>query len=767
MAVSTTVYDVNGNPWTLNLRGNTTPSTLTLTQGGILIEYPKYEIEEPIICPKFTFTFVGTPATIEQFGVIQEFNQPFTLTFTRSGVKYEWRGYLIDDIFDIPNTGFEELISINGISELESLKYRSFAFTAGATLPSINVTVSNILQNVYNKGINYDYSFTPANLGFVSHINWYDEEGIPMNQLDVLKKVCQYYTLILRQDLDQALNFVSYTQLFKESANAVNYSTIKHKDIAETYSKTTNYLSASVTDSVLKPEDAIVSLSSSTVDERPYLHKIRVWYISTGLIPGINDKRKNHAWYNYETRLHVIQKDEYPGWTFPHYEYTNNAYKMVDEWWNPDKVIKTQYKIPVAGMYKVSYRGWQDTEAKSGSGISVGMAWKNEINAIPLSDLFLIKAFDRNDAAQTSKPQGLISEGTRPFAVFESEIEVGSDNYLLLSGDLGYSYRWGSAYAWNTLMPYNTKVNFESGPVDNDELTNFYENNITGTNGVYADIAVPSLNMIQSRMQPTGLKTILRAEITFKGKGWDGDEWITANPIIIIQCNPGAELEAATGSIKDVQPPVVTPLYEELGKGHAIRFGKKQDGSGEENIGRGVLKIRLFTDTYYGSPYNLLGAGLTLWLKNFNLNFVRAKDDVKVSKKPQSPVYEYGNKKEPKYSQINNYLMSYYDDDIKSFSHVYDDAEGNNKIDTKVYNLPTGVSTVFNVTEKPEEHTLRVIKQVLSGMVIINDVIDFNNFNDLKQVKYNGDLMVRDSYTIDALNNKVSVSWLIRKFNYN
>jgi hypothetical protein len=261
MAVSTTIYDINDNPWTLELTGTNTPDELILTQDGILIEYPKYDIEDPIIYPKFTFKFIGTPATIEQFGIIQEFNQPFKLSYSRSDVTYEWRGYLIDDIFNMPNTGYDEVIGVNAISQIEALKFRSFDLEDSDNLPSIQSTMNYILSNVYNTGISYNLSFTLGNLGYVLHTNWYDEENVPLNQLDVLKKIFQFYTLIFEQDLKQKITVSSYAQLYKCST-AIDYSTIAHKGINETYSTSENYLSASVVDSILKPEDVLVNLST-------------------------------------------------------------------------------------------------------------------------------------------------------------------------------------------------------------------------------------------------------------------------------------------------------------------------------------------------------------------------------------------------------------------------------------------------------------------------------------------------------------------------
>jgi hypothetical protein len=489
MAVSTTIYDINDNSWTLQLLGSNTPDTLTLTQDGILIEYPEYTIEEPIIYPKFTFNFIGTPATIEQFGIIQEYNQPFKLTYSRSGVSYEWRGYLIDDIFNIPNTGYDEVISINGISQIEALKYRSFDQTDSANIPSIQSTINYILSNVYNTGIGYNLSFTLGNLGYVLHTNWYDEENVPMNQLEVLKKIFQFYTLIFEQDLKQKISISSYAQLYKQSSTAIDYSTIGHKAINETYSTSENYLSALVVDSILKPEDVLVNLSTDQTNEPPYLYTVRTYYWSKAF--GARVKKHYRARVNYETHLHIIEEDEFPGWRFPHYDINGNG---ITEWWNPANLIKGNVQMPVAGMYRVSFRAWDVSENNKGINI-------NDVVECPtatgLTSAFLIKTFNRNGAADSNLLRVVPQDSLHPYATFSNKLTVTSDDYLLLSGMIGFAARWGEIGVWedhSNPNPYYVENCYEGGTVSNDTVEDFFNNNVAGINGEWADIAVPLIN---------------------------------------------------------------------------------------------------------------------------------------------------------------------------------------------------------------------------------------------------------------------------------
>jgi hypothetical protein len=203
------------------------------------------------------------------------------------------------------------------------------------------------------------------------------------------------------------------------------------------------------------------------------------------------------------------------------------------------------------------------------------------------------------------------------------------------------------------------------------------------------------------------------------------------------------------------------PLYEELGQGYAIRFGKRQDGSGTANLGTGELTVELFVD--YNNNYPV-----TLYLEDFNMNLVDQKDEPNAPKaSPQSPTYSYGDEAKPAYKNLTNYLMSEYEE-VTSFSQVYTDNAGNTKLGDISYSLPifnpAGTTQYFTKSERPEQHQLRVIKELLSSQLTLSDIIEVNN--DLLQVKYNNQLLVRDAYTLDCLNNSMSVDWNIKRMNY-
>jgi hypothetical protein len=748
MAVTTTVYDINDKPWTLQIQGNT-PDSLTLTADGIVIEYPDYKIDEPLILPKFTFNFVGDLEDIEAFGIIGQKTHPFTLTHTTAtGTTYTWKGYLAETLFNVANTGFKEVVSINGISEVEALKYADFAMS-GDDLVKISDIVAYCLTGVSYASLTYNLSFTLANLGHVATVNWYDEEGIAMNLLDVLKSILQFYSLILEQGFTTEITVSSYAQLFKQNSGIVNYNTVHHKGIDETYSNSENYMSATVVDSVLKPEDVLVNLSATeSAVELPYLYMIRSYYWSKGALTGIRYKKHYREWKSYETRLHVIGENEFANWSFPHYSYGGNP---IAEWWNPAAVINSSSKIPTAGMYLSSYRAWP-------SGVGEP--------AVGMTNMFLIKTFNRAGEAESNSPQ--IYDDSKVYASFSAKITTTPNNYLLFSGKTGFAGRWGDVGVWEDHSPtyYYSETCYEQGAIPADQLTTWPNGYIT--NGKYCDICVPLINRKDRAPFPFVVGdqarfTQMMVTIEFRGMFWSdiADDW-TTSPVkfeLPLTNSKNTGFEDINNQIADKYPPRKTPLYDSLGSGYALRFGKRENGTGVDNSGTGTLNIKL----YFGpaSPNNFYAQ--TFWLQDFNFNLVDASYEANAKQVPQSPTYQFGNSKEPEFSQINNYLMSSYEN-VASFSQIYTDAAGTNQLDTLNYSLPFGSSSIYTVNEKPEEHTLRIIKQVISNRIILQDIISFKGLN--KQYIYNNKLLVRDSYTINALNNIATVNFIIRRSNY-
>jgi hypothetical protein len=256
------------------------------------------------------------------------------LTGVTNGNNCMWLGWLTPDLFSIANTGFDESIELNGISRIEALKYVDFNLTEPSTLPSIQSCVQDLLSGIGTP--TYDLTFTPATSlnHYVTYINWYDEEGNPQNKLDVLKHICQFYGLILTQHfVTQDITLRSYAKLWGLTSSPPDYSGVKHVGINETYSNTDKYLSGTIVDSILKPEDVMTNVENITAIENPYTYQIRSWIWKS----GFHVNKVLRAWVTYEVRLHVLGQDAWGGgWEFPHYTGTGTP---ITQWWNPSAVI--------------------------------------------------------------------------------------------------------------------------------------------------------------------------------------------------------------------------------------------------------------------------------------------------------------------------------------------------------------------------------------------------------------------------------------------
>jgi hypothetical protein len=260
----------------------------------------------------------------------------------------------------------------------------------------------------------------------------------------------------------------------------------------------------------------------------------------------------------------------------------------------------------------------------------------------------------------------------------------------------------------------------------------------------------------------------LSMRVSFKGKYWSdtADDWVSANTIFVVRAENSIFFEYPVSvNIQNTPFTGNVPLYEELGQGYAVRFGKRQNGTGTVNTGTGKLKIELFVNmpdvVYWPAP--------VMWLQDFNMNLVSQKDSVEVKPPPQSPSYSYGSRKKPAYDTVTDYLMSEYGG-IESFSQVYTDSDGISKLANINYSLPVfrskGVTEIFSVSERPEQHQLRIIKELVSSQATVSDIIPATNIQSLRQTVYNNKLLVRDSYTIDCLNNICNVDYLTRRINY-
>jgi hypothetical protein len=565
-------------------------------------------------------------------------------------------------------------------------------------------------------------------------------------------------------DFTQKITILSISELQRPKSGILNYVNTAHKGIDETYSNSENWLSAEVKGSILKPEDVLVNLSNNEdAPDPPYITQVSRW-TKTGTINVRYEYTPPR--YLYENRLHVITQDEFPGWTFPKYEFVDNLPSPIPNWWDRSACLQTQYKFPLPGMYRLSFRTWDAA---------------NPTPSLGLTNVFLIKTYNHltlfgNDSYTPVREDR--SFPGYPYAKFSSKFTAGESQFLLFSGKVGFTTRYGGAEEWNRNNINSAKYHYQSDGIST-ETRNFYEQieGVAGLNGdvfcILANKFVLNPNMYPLTPPATALRgndnRMIAFSIKFRDMYWNGDfqDWSVTPSVFYPTVNGEWSCEGISSEISDHYPPITTPLYEDLGRGYAVRFGKEQDGSGVSNVGTGTLEIELYVfnqSIRYPNAYY----PLTLWLQDFNFQIVDAKDTVNKKDAPKAPTYQFGNKRKPSFSTVTNYLMSSYDE-IVSFSQVYSDAT-DTQLDTLTYTLPTfntsGTTTNFTTTEKPEEMQLRLIKQLISSQVTLSDIIEFTDFINKRQVLYNGRILVRNGCSIDALMNIVNVNYVYRRMNY-
>jgi hypothetical protein len=256
---------------------------------------------------------------------------------------------------------------------------------------------------------------------------------------------------------------------------------------------------------------------------------------------------------------------------------------------------------------------------------------------------------------------------------------------------------------WHARAGYLDATAWEIAPAQDETIQGIGPAN--GVNGEWADIAVPVHLAPREFRWKWYISDMFGLVVKFKNLYWnhEEDDWRTIKKInwVPLDNTQGMISEEIAYSIADKYPPRMTPLYESLGSGYALRFGARQNGTGVNNTGNGTLEIELVFKKY--EP--LRQYPFTYWLQNFNMNIVDGADEVAdVKSTPQSPSYEYGNEKKPQYSKITNYLMSSYNN-VSSFSQVYTDSDSQNELDTLSYTLPQsngGSISYFSIEEKPE-----------------------------------------------------------------
>jgi hypothetical protein len=363
-----TAYSNKNVKWDLTLTG-TTPSELTLVD--ISIEYPGTEdpIEDVMYLPKFTFTFLGTKELYDDFGEITWNSHPFELA---SDSGYNWLGYLTPDVFSMPNTGYREEFSMNGISQVEALKFLKFPFE------EYGDGLINVIQNIVDT-IKNNTQITEAKANFVWNSDvlnamWVAPECFSMNDDDsahismyeAVEWTCKSLGLRVILNRDNTVDVWDLIDLFRSGTE--DYSKVKHAGIDETFNTGETIESVIVTGKEARVEISNINLTLPAIAREFGQNEITVkqgWKLN--IFGKAYGKTTWHTYYRY---IGYFQKNEFDGWTFPHYDKVGQP---VDEGWNPDKIFSMEqgYRIPLPGAYPMIYK--HDNEDWQSALVTIGV----------------------------------------------------------------------------------------------------------------------------------------------------------------------------------------------------------------------------------------------------------------------------------------------------------------------------------------------------------------------------------------------------------
>ena len=344
-------YSDRGKRWEIVFEGQT-PEALTLVDFSIEYAGTDDPLEDPLYLPKFTFTFLGKKELYDAFGTITWNSHPFTITGDSEDEAnpYTFKGYLVPDVFSMPNTGFREEFELNGISEVEALKYVPYASIS--SMVNLWATVEDILTE--NTGV---FSVTPpAGQVKYMHVNdaslsMTDDKEKKISMLKVLEWICALgWRLMLNWDNTVTVYYLPH--LFSVGGN--DYSEVKHAGVDETFETGEVYESVSVSIEETRPEIANIDLKLPSQIADMGMHTVHVQ------LP----RRSGHhsdPYRTYDRFCGYFKKGQFDGWEFPKYRGTSEE----TDWDNPDKIFGMNGE-PICGAYpsvtrQRNYDDWRKT----------------------------------------------------------------------------------------------------------------------------------------------------------------------------------------------------------------------------------------------------------------------------------------------------------------------------------------------------------------------------------------------------------------------
>ena len=239
MAITLNTYSNFGNkPITIQISG-ITPNNLILAGDGVTISYEDKQINETLTDWKGTLTFLGTPDTFKQFGMITNNSHKVTITYSNNR---KWVGRISNEIYDVPYTGFDEKFQLNIVSSLNIIKEKQF--NEITNLYSIQNLLDIIKSYTELDNIFVNKSFTQSlNDIKINSNNFLNDDGDSETYSTILEWICTSFGFKAIVNDNNELIISSYELLYN---NSNVWSDANHMDINETYSVSEYYNSGRV-----------------------------------------------------------------------------------------------------------------------------------------------------------------------------------------------------------------------------------------------------------------------------------------------------------------------------------------------------------------------------------------------------------------------------------------------------------------------------------------------------------------------------------------
>ncbi|MDR2692124.1 MAG: hypothetical protein LBB73_07540 [Dysgonamonadaceae bacterium] len=725
-----TAYSNKNVKWDLTLNG-TTPSELTLVD--IAIEYPGTEdpIEDVMYLPKFTFTFLGTKELYDDFGEITNTSHPFELA---SDSGYKWLGYLTPDVFSMPNTGYREEFSMNGISQVEALKFLKFPFEEyDDYLINVVKTVEDIIKdNTGIASISQHFTYNHNQLAGM-HVmplcfSMNDDDNAYISLYETLEWACSSLGLRLVLNWDNTVGIWDLIDVFSEGS--ADYSKLKHAGIDETFE--TGKVFESV---IVQCKEARIEIKNIDLklpeDRSRSEHTIQIrqgaerWKGPLGItITGKNSTAHTHNRY-----VGYFKEKQFDGWKFPKYDVITG--QEIEEWWNPEKIF-TEDDIPSPGAYPIIYR--KDSES-----------WEKA--------MMIVSTYDHPTAGITVNLEGV------PYAVYKQNMVPNTGDYLCFNGTvIGSPHINRDPNKWPTLARGGVyRTPWVLVKADEGEIWTQCPCPVPVGKGDGDQADVETLTDFVHT-------TWLLASVCFAGKywkpdSWGGGEWVDVETKFEIR-NESKNVKKDKGINLFQQPWEISTKVD--ASGEIDKYFEKVTGYWLKLPNKyGELVVTLYTPEVSRRFTGIVG--VVTFLTNIQISKINIYNNTDFFEK-NNMTYHAGKDENiigVESNKYDVYLSSYKENMFESYlSTLYSDKEG----EDRVVNLSWNYGEGSRIEERPEYRIARIALYYISGMKSISDVLNIND--RLFVYKYNENLLWENGCTINPLMDTVNVKYSYNTLNY-